>query len=244
MTGRTMRSPSGDAASPGGSDRAAAGPTSSDLPERTLPAQGTGTARTGTALITFGVVGVVLLGACLIAVLVSLVPIMNGATQLEQQRVAAVELIAPAADALESTAASADGAGTSLAVSASAARNAASVTSQLADALGGLASFSSAFGDTADRSRALSDDLAKTADALARNETDSTTAAHELRVLADRVRQLGEQLGSAESPAPSSLAGVALPLAIALVALVLGWLAAIAIASIWLGRRLRAGLLL
>jgi len=231
-----VTSPPRSAASPTDSGRPAADSSlAADHVTAVLPAR-----RTGTALVTFGVVGIVLVVACLVAVLVSLVPILNGAAQLEQQRAAAVDLIAPAADALESTAASADRAGTSLAVSASAARNAAGVTSQLADALGGLATFSSAFGDTADRSRALSDDLARMADALGQNETDSATAARDLRVLADRVRQLGEQLGSAAAPPPSALAGVALPLAVSLVALVLGWLGAIAIASIWLGRRLRS----
>jgi hypothetical protein len=196
--------------------------------------------RTGTALVAFGVVGVVLLAACLVAVLVSLVPIVNGARELEQQRAAAVALIAPAADALEATAASAEHAGTSLALSASAARNAASVTSQLADAVAGLAAFSSAFSETADRSRALSDDLGRTADALGQNQIDSATAASQLRVLADRVRQLAERLGSADAPPPNALAEVALPLAVTLVALVLAWLGAIALASVWLGRRLRA----
>jgi hypothetical protein len=231
-----VTSPSSSTAS--GTETGQAVPDAAEGPDRlagVVPAR-----RTGSVLVAFGAAGLVLLVTCLVAVLVSLMPIVNGAAQLEQQRAAAVGLIAPAADALESTAASAERAGTSLGLSASAARNGASVTSQLADALAGLAAFSSAFGDTADRSRALSKDLAKTADALAQNESDSATAAANLHVLADRVRHLGEQLGSAAAPPPSGLAGVALPLAVALVALVLAWLAAIAIASIWLGRRLRA----
>jgi hypothetical protein len=230
-----MTSPSRSAATPTGSSRSTADPAAGDALVGGLPAR-----RTGTALVAFGVVGLVLLLACLVAVLVSLVPIVNGARELEQQRAAAVALIAPAADALETTAASAEHAGTSLALSAEAARNAAAVTSQLADALGGLAAFSSAFGETADRSRALSDDLGRSADALGQNRVDSATAASELRVLADRVRQLGERLGSATAPPPNALADVALPLAVALVALVLAWLGAIAVASIWLGLRLRA----
>ena len=76
---------------------------------------------------------------------------------------------------------------------------------------------------------------------LARNQTDSATAATQLRTLADRLHQLDESLGSATTPPPSALAGIAVPLASALVALALIWLAGIAAASIWLGRRLRAG---
>jgi len=195
--------------------------------------------RLGRALVGFGVVGLVLLGACLIAVALSLAPLVTSAQALEQQRTAAADLIGPAADALDSTATSAEHAGSSLGQSVSAARDAASVTGQLADALGGLAAFSSAFADTASRSRALSDDLSRTADSLAQNQTDSATAAAQLRDLADRLRQLGERLGPAGNPPTSNLAGIALPLTLGLVSLLLLWLAAIAVASIWLGRRLR-----
>lgn len=195
--------------------------------------------RRGTALIAFGVAGLVLLAACLAAVLASVVPLANAAAALEQQRSEAVELIGPAAVALESTAASADNAGTSLGSSVAAAREAAAVTGQLADALQGLAAFSSAFGDTASRSRTLSNDLATTADALARNQADSATTAASLRTLADRLHQLQETLGPADNPPPEAFAGIAVPLALALVVLVLLWLAAIAAASIWLGRRLQ-----
>ena len=197
--------------------------------------------RRGLALMGFGVVGLVLLGTCVATVLSSVVPLAATAAALEQQRADAVELIGPAAAALESTATSADNAGASLGSSVAAAREAASVTGQLADALQGLAAFSSAFGDTAARSRALSNDLVTTADALARNQLDSATTAASLRALADRLHQLGETLGAADRPPPSALAGVALPLALALVVLVLLWLAAIAVGAIWLGRRLRAG---
>lgn len=220
------------------SSRSATGPATrvGVAPGRRL----TGDHRLGPALIGFGVVGLVLLGACLVAVALSLAPLVNSAQTLEQQRTAAAELIGPAADALDSTASSAEHAGTSLGQSVGAARDAASVTGQLADALEGLAAFSSAFGDTASRSRALSDDLSRTADSLAQNQTDSATAAAQLRDLADRLRQLGERLGSAGGPPTNNLAGVALPLTLGLVALVLLWLAAIAVASVWLGRRLRA----
>jgi len=187
----------------------------------------------------FGVVGLVLLAVCLVAVAASVAPLLRGASALEEQRAAALELIGPAADSLESTANSAEHAGTSLGASVSAAREAAGVTGQLADALQGLAMFSSAFSDTATRSRSLSDDLARTADALAQNQTDSTTASTQLRSLADRLHQLEERLGTAETPPTNSLAGIAVPLAIGLVALLLLWLAAIAAACTWLGWRLR-----
>ena len=197
--------------------------------------------RRGAALVAFGVSGLVLLGACLAAVIAAVVPLASTAAALEQQRTEAVALIGPAASALEATASSADNAGTSLGSSVSAAREAAAVTGQLANALQGLAAFSSAFGDTATRSRALSDDLATTADALARNQLDSAATAASLRALADRLKQLGQTLGAADSPPPSALAGVAIPLALLLTVLVLAWLAGIALAAIWLGRRLRAG---
>lgn len=196
--------------------------------------------RRGTALVAFGVAGLVLLGACLAAVVAAVVPLADTAAVLEQQRTEAVALIGPAASALESTASSAENAGTSLGSSVAAAREAAVVTGQLADALQGLAAFSSAFGDTASRSRALSDDLATTANALAQNQLDSASTAASLRALADRLQQLGRTLGAADSPPPSALADVAIPLALLLTALVLLWLAGVALAAIWLGRRLRA----
>lgn len=195
----------------------------------------------GSSLVVFGVVGLVLLAACLVAVAASVAPLLRGASALEEQRAAALELIGPSADALESTATSAEHAGTSLGQSVSAAREAAGVTGQLADALQGLAAFSSAFADTANRSRSLSDDLSHTADALAQNQTDSATASSQLRALADRLRQLAERLGTADSPPTDTLAGIAIPLAIGLVTLLLLWLAVIAAACIWIGRRMRGG---
>ena len=204
-------------------------------PQPLLP----GDRRLGSALVGFGVVGLALLGACIVAATLALAPLLSSAQALEQQRTAAADLIGPAADALDSTATSAEHAGTSLGQSVTAARDAATVTGQLADALGGLAAFSSAFSDTANNSRALSDDLSRTADSLAQNQTDSATAAAQLRDLADRLRQLGERLGPASGPPTDNLAGIALPLTLGLVVLVLVWLAAIAVASIWLGRRLR-----
>lgn len=195
--------------------------------------------RVGSALVVFGVVGLILLAACLAAVAASVAPLLHGASALEQQRAAAVELIGPSADALESTADSAEHAGTSLGQSVGAAREAAGVTGQLADALQGLAAFSSAFADTANRSRSLSDDLSRTADALAQNQTDSATASSQLRSLADRLRQFAQRLGTADSPPTDTLAGIAIPLAIGLVALLLVWLGVIAAACIWFGLRMR-----
>jgi hypothetical protein len=195
--------------------------------------------RRGTALMAFGVVGLLLLAACLAAVVMSVVPLVNGAAALEEQRSGAVALIGPAADALEATATTAEHAGASLGTSVAAARDAASVTGQLADALQGLAAFSSAFGDTASRSRTLSEDLSSTANALAQNQLDSAATAAQLRTLADRLHELGETLGTAASPPPNALAGVAVPLALGLVILLLLWLAVIAGACVWLGRRMR-----
>jgi hypothetical protein len=195
--------------------------------------------RAGTALVAFGGIGLVVLAACVVALLVALVPLANEAAMLEQQRASAVELIGPAADALETTATTAQNAGVSLGQSVAAARDAASVTGQLADALGGLSAFSSAFADTAARSRTLSDDLTRTATALSQNQADAATAASQLRSLADQLRQLSGSVGGANASPASSLAGVALPLAIALVALALVWQGGIAVACIWLGRRLR-----
>jgi hypothetical protein len=195
--------------------------------------------RAGTALVTFGALGLVLLGACLLAVLVAFVPVANEAATLEQQRAAAMGLVGPAADALETTATSAENAGVSLSQSVAAARDAATVTGQLADALAGLGAFSPSFADTALRSRTLSDDLSRTADALDRDQGDTRTAAAQLRALADQLRRLEGDLGPAEAPPATALDGIALPLATALVGLTLLWLAGLALGSIWLGRRLR-----
>lgn len=197
--------------------------------------------RAGTALVAFGAIGLTILAACLVAVLAAFLPLANEAASLEQQRASAIALIGPAADALDTTATTATNAGASIGQSVAAARDAAAVTGQLADALGGLSAFSSAFADTAARSRTLSDDLTRTATALSQNQADTATAAAELRSLAEQLHQLGDSLGGTDAPPASSLAGLALPLAIALVALALVWLGGIAVASIWLGRRLRRG---
>jgi len=192
------------------------------------------------ALIAFGATGLVLTIALGIAAVAALGTVAGLASSLESQRTAATKLLAPASAALHSAASSASRAGASLAGSESAARDGAAVTSQLADALGGLATFSSAFADVANRSRALSDNLAWTADSLHKNQADTAAVAFDLEALAVEVDSLrasvdGSPSGGRGPAPPSGSAAAAVMFLGALVIGLLAWLAALALGSLWLG---------
>lgn len=197
--------------------------------------------RLGSVLIAFGVAGLAILVATVIALVLAVGPLAAAAADLDQARGNVAALVGPSADALEATAASADHAGQSLGQSETTARDAAAVTSQLADAMNGLAAFSGAFADTAARARSLSDDLTRTADAIHQNQLDSTTAATQLRALSTQLRDLQSRLAADQIATPGALDRLALPVAVGLGGLLLVWLAGLAFGAIWLGRRWRAG---
>jgi hypothetical protein len=198
---------------------------------------------TGWALIAFGGIGLAILALTAVVAASSLAPLAESAAALESQRAQALALLGPAADSLESAATSADHAGGSLVASESSARDAATVTGQLADALGSLAGFSSSFDEVARQSRSLSESLTRTADSLHQNQIDSASVGLSLHMLARQLTDLRISLGGADtgSAAPSTQStpnGASAGLLIALATGLLLWLAAMAIGSMWLGRRI------
>jgi hypothetical protein len=208
----------------------------------------------GGGLIVFGLTGLILIGAAGALLFGSLTAVNDAATDFERQRTQILALLGPAADALDSAAASAGNAGASLAETSEAAGRAAQLTTRLAESfegLAGLATFellgarpfggiAGQFSAVATESRALSSDLTSAATALGANIQDSATVAANLRVLADQLEILEASLGAPPATPSSPAQGAAtLPLDLArlIVAGLLLWLAIPAVASIWLGSR-------
>lgn len=200
--------------------------------------------RLGTVLVAFGVTGLAILLVAIVVLVVAIVPLLSAASDLERAREDAVALAGPAADALDATASSADHAGDSLNESETTARDAAGVAGQLGDAMGGLGFLSGSFTETATRAHALADDLNRTADALHQNRLDSLSAAAQLHALAGQLHDLeGQLVADGAAGPPSGIGGAGLVLVLILFDLLLVWLAAMALGAVWLGRRIRAGLL-
>jgi hypothetical protein len=198
---------------------------------------------------SFGVAGLVLVGAAAALVVGSLAAVDLAATGFEQQRAELVAMLEPAASAMSHAADSAAHAGASLTAASDASRRAADLTNRLAasfDSMAGLGSFevfgtrpfaaiTSQFSDTAAQSRTLSTDLGSTADALATNVADSQAVSADLRSLADRLTQLEASIGGSDGGSAASL-----PIGLARLVLLglLAWFSVPAIVSIWLGSRL------
>ncbi len=208
--------------------------------------------RLGLGLIAFGATGLVLVLAAAILLLGSFAAIGDAASGFERQRTQLVSMLEPAATALSDAADSAAHAGSSLTTASDASRRGADLTNRLAtsfDSMAGLGSVdifgtrpfaevSSQFADVAAQSRALSADLTSTADALATNVADSQSVAGDLRSLADRLDQLRDELQAGGGVTTSS--GTPILAAELLILALLAWLAVPAVASLWLGWRLRA----
>ena len=215
--------------------------------------------RAGRGLLTFGVVGLVLLALAGFLVLGSLGALASAAAELDAQRVQLVALLPPAEEALDGAAESAANAGTSLQASAHAARDAADLLSQLAQAMDGMSSaaqievfglrpfeaISDDMAGVASRSRTLATDLVTTAGALDRNVFDSRAAATDLRALADELAILRTELaadalsGDAATNAAAAKSSIVLA-RIVLLGLLL-WLAVPALLATWLGWRWMRG---
>jgi hypothetical protein len=184
-------------------------------------------------------------------VLGTLGSIGDAAVALQGQRDSLVTMVGPAADAMEHAATSARNAATSLASSANAARDAADVTSQLATAMSRMSDaarvsfFGSqqfgAIGDefarVADQSAKLSGDLRETASVLDANVGDAGTSATDLGRLATELRTLDQSLRASPTAAVEPIRTALDVTRIVLLGL-LAWLAAPAIAALWLGWRL------
>ena len=209
--------------------------------------------RLGLGLMAFGVTGLVLVVALAVLLLGSFAAIGDAASGFERQRTQLVAMLDPAARSLNDAADSASHAGSSLTAASDASRRGADLTNRLASSfqsMAGLGSFdifgtrpfagvSSQFSDVAAQSRALSADLTSTADALATNVADSQAVAADLHSLADRLSKLEAELQASGAVTTSS--GPPILAAELLVLALLAWLSVPAIASLWLGWRLRRG---
>jgi hypothetical protein len=198
----------------------------------------------------FGATGLVLVLALTVLLLGSIAAIGDAASGFERQRTELVSMLEPAATSLSDAADSAAHAGSSLTAASDASRRGADLTNRLAtsfDSMAGLGSVdifgtrpfagvSSQFSDVAVQSRALSADLTSTADALATNVADSQAVAGDLRSLADRLGHLKDEL---QAGGVTTSSGTPILAAELLVLALLAWLAVPALASLWLGWRLR-----
>lgn len=212
--------------------------------------------RLGTALLAFGLSGIVLLLGATVLVLGSLSVVDDAVTGFERQRAEVVAVLGPAASALTDAATSASNAGASLTETSEAAARAASLSGSLADSFEGLASLGSfeilgarpfgglsgQFAAVGSEARTLAADLSEAAASLRTNKADSDSVAADLRALAAQLARLDASL-SASGGVPSPGTDAAIPLLVLRVVLLglLAWLAVPAAASVWLGRRLLRG---
>jgi hypothetical protein len=200
-------------------------------------------------LLAFGGIGLVLILATAALVAILLGQLDAAASSLSKGQAQLTAMLEPASSSLHDAATAAGHAGASLSASEAAARDGATLTVQMAvamDQMHALASVdilgarpfgaaAASFSELATRSRSLSASLTTTADSLAADTTDSAAVSADLDRLAS---QLDALRAGTETAAPTDLdAGIGL-LRIVLLGL-LGWLAVPAIASLWLGRRLR-----
>jgi hypothetical protein len=211
--------------------------------------------RLGLGLFAFGAVGVTLVLAGLVLVLATLSAVDDAATSFERQRAQLLAIIEPARASLADAATGATNASTSLAATGDVATRAARLTDELASSFDGLAalgsvdilgakpfaSSASQFAAAASDARALSADLTTTASSMQANVRDSTTVANDLRSLSVELDQLQSTLGAGPTDAGSALPGPSVAIEAARLVLIglLAWMAVPAIASLWLGWRLR-----
>lgn len=209
--------------------------------------------RLGLTLAAFGLVGLLLTAAAAVLVVGSLGALAGVAASLDRQRAELVDLIDPAAAALNRSADSAANASTSLTASAAAAEDAAALTAQLAasmDAMSQAASIqvfgtqpfgaaAASLAQVAASSRTLSEDLHTTATAIAANVTDSAGVAADLRDLARQLEAIGRSTSATGSA--STLSATALDVGRVVLLGLLAWLAIPAFVSLWLGFRLWRG---
>jgi methyl-accepting chemotaxis protein len=207
----------------------------------------------GLALAAFGLAGLLLTVAAATLVLGSLGALAGVAASLDRQRAELVDLIEPAAAALNRSADSAANASLSLTASAAAAEDAATLTTQLADSMDGMsqaASFqvfgtqpfgaaAASLAQVAASSRTLSSDLHTTAASISGNVNDSISVAASLRDLARQLEAIGRSASAAGSA--STLSASALDFGRVVLLGLLAWLAIPALVTIWLGIRLWRG---
>ena len=208
--------------------------------------------RLGAALLAFGAVGLALVVAAGALVLGSLSAVNDAATGFERQRLEIVAMLGPASSALSNAATSASNAGTSLSETSAAASQAAQLTTRLAESFEGLASLGSfeifgarPFGQLSGQfaavgieARALSADLATTAQLMTQNIADSQAVAADLRALAAQLDRLEASLGTSSGGVTGANASLPVDLARIVLLGLLAWLAVPALASLWVGGRL------
>lgn len=199
----------------------------------------------GTGLLGFGLAGLIVLAGVAAVIIGTLGPLEGAVRDIEHQRMELVALLDDASEALRQTGTASANASVSLRESAAAAREGAALTTDMATAFEQLALVSgvsvfgtqpfadlgTGFSQVADRARTLSSNLTATAESLATNETDASTAAEDLGRLADRLDTLGLGLGARAE------AFEAIWLVRIVLLGLLAWLAVPAFAALWLGWR-------
>jgi hypothetical protein len=207
----------------------------------------------GLALAAFGLAGLVLTALAATLVVGSLGALAGVAASLDRQRAELVDLIDPAAAALNRSANSAANASISLTASAAAAEDAAALTAQLADSMEAMSQAASiqvfgarpfgaaaaSLGQVGASARALSGDLHTTAATITSNVTDSAGVATDLRDLATQLEAIGQSARA--TGATSTLSAAALDLGRGVLLGLLAWLAILAFVALWLGVRLWSG---
>jgi hypothetical protein len=209
--------------------------------------------RLGLSLAAFGLLGLLLTAAAASLVIGSLGALAGVAASLDRQRADLVDLIDPAAAALNRSADSAANASVSLTSSAAAAEDAAALMTQLADSMDAMsraASFqvfgtqpfgaaAASLAQVAASSRTLSGDLHTTAASIASNVTDSAGVAADLRDLARQLTAIGASAKASGSA--STLSATALDFGRVVLLGLLAWLAIPALIALWLGVQLSRG---
>ena len=205
--------------------------------------------RWGSALLGFGVIGLIILAILGFLVLGPLGSLGSAAASLDDQRTRLVAMLPSAGAALDSAATAATNAGASLRASGQSARDGSTLLVQLASAMDGMSAASKVnilgqepFGTLSDeltnvaaRSRSLATDLSSAADGLDANVTDSNAAAARLHELSGRLATLRSELESGNAAGGASNLTLEITILRLLLLALLVWLAVPAVAAAWLG---------
>jgi hypothetical protein len=214
-----------------------------------LIAPGPSRRRAGTLLVTYGVLGILLLGVLFVATLSVAFMGRDGFTRLDQtvdEVVGVIETTSAALDQADTTLA---GVSISLGETANALDQAGALALTLRDGAGTLAEQAAAFNilgqspfegiaqplqDAGAGLDGLSGNLDSTATALATNATDVAAMAVKLGAVSDSLQSARDRIVSVDT----SLNGAG-ALAIGVVLAIIAWLAVPAFAALWVGLRWR-----
>jgi hypothetical protein len=205
--------------------------------------------RAGTALLAYGLVGLLLLGGLAVAVVGAGIMGRDGFTRLDDTIDEVVAVLDSTAASLQQAEVTLTGVGTSLEATADVLAEAAVLTGIASDGAATLADTAGSFGVLGQRPLdGMVEPLLEAGESLDRLGVSLAEASASLDVNADDIRALGERLGTlAENltVVRDRIAGVdtqlggAAAVVIGVVLVMLGWLAVPALAATWIGRRWR-----